>query len=84
MPTTNVSVTTSWTKIANAGESFLLSGSDPVEIEVATTSADAAPTVSGHLMDIRYNALMRDVIGAGYVWAKVIKYGSSVTLVVTK
>lgn len=86
MPTTNVSVTTSWTKIAEAGEAFLLSANVRSVIQVATTTADAAPVIEGHQLSVggSQDALTRDVIGAGYVWARTVGNWPGATLVLTK
>lgn len=86
MATTNPAITTTWSKIAEAGESFLVSGSFPDEIEIATTAADSAPTVRGHQIRIGVGqeAMMRDVLGPGYVWVKLIAPKTGATLVLTK
>ena len=86
MPTTNISVTASWTKIADAGESFLMTANFNDDIEVATTAADSAPTVRGHHLRIGVggDALVRDVIGEGYVWVKLFFNKPGASLVVSK
>jgi hypothetical protein len=82
MATSNIAITNAWTKIADSSNAELLvTWSEPVAVEVATTSADSAPTVRGHRLP-RDSALTRDVIGSGYVWAKCEL--SAVTLVVSK
>lgn len=86
MPTSNPAITTSWTKIAEASNTELLaSWQPPVQVEFATTSADAAPTVAGHRLDAG-SCITRALLGSGYVWARVAKghSPSSIKLVVTK
>lgn len=85
MPTTNVKVTSAWTKLASSGDSNLLvTWEDPTPLEVATTSADVAPAVKGHRLS-REDAVTRSVIGPGYVWARLLgKEPIELTMVVTK
>lgn len=86
MTTVNTAITTAWTKIADASDTELLvSWQDPVVVEVATTAADAAPTVFGHRLS-REDALTRGVLGSGFVWAKLIpgSIPAGITLVVSK
>ena len=86
MPTINTAISTTWTKVAEAGEGFLLSSNARIVIQVATTTADAAPTVEGHQLSVgdSQDALIRDVIGAGYVWVRTVGNWPGATLVVTK
>ena len=86
MPTTNPAVTTAWLKIAEAGEAFLVSCNFLEFVEVATTSVDSAPTVNGHQLRVGVGeqAIMRDVIGAGYVWVRLVAPKTGATLVLTK
>lgn len=85
MPTTNVTVGRTWVKLADASQAFLISANFDAVLEIATTSADSAPTVDGHKLRVGVgeNALTRDVIGAGYVWARITDYKSGL-VVVTK
>lgn len=71
MPTANVEITQSWTKLANSSDVTVLVTSRSIyTIEVATTAADSAPSVSGHLLHDG-DAITRDLIGAGFLWARV-------------
>lgn len=86
MPTTNVYAGFSWVKVAeNTEDKLLITWDDPATIEVATTTANSAPTVKGHKLS-RENAITRAVLGSGYVWVRAVK-GSvveSVCLIVDK
>jgi hypothetical protein len=86
MATSNINITNAWTKIADASNAELLvTWNAPVWIEVATTVADSAPVVSGHRLAPE-SAITRTIIGAGYVWAKVVASANSAAmdLVVSK
>ena len=86
MPTTNVTVTTAWTKIAASADTELLATyNSPVGVDLAVTAADAAPTVEGHRLT-KDDQISRGAVGAGYVWVKVRpgSVPSSIPMVVTK
>lgn len=86
MATTNIEVTSSWVKLADVTDTELLvTWSTPVTIEVATTSANTAPTVNGHRLS-NSDAITRGVIGSGYVWAKLVSgaFPPAAPVVVTK
>lgn len=86
MPTSNPVITPAWIKIADASNTELLASWQPaVQVEFATTSADAEPTVSGHRLD-QGSCITRSLMGSGYVWARVAKgqSPSSIKLAVTK
>lgn len=82
MPTANVTVTNTWTKVAEDTDSpaavQCLSGE---HCEVATVALDAAPTVEGH----RLTGLSVDraTIGAGFVYARIIGPGNSAVFAVS-
>lgn len=86
MPTINTPVTTAWTKIAASTDTELLATwSTPVGIDLAVTSADVAPTVTGHQLS-REDQITRAAVGTGFVWVK-LRAGSvpsTVNMVVTK
>lgn len=86
MPTINTPVTTAWTKIAAATDTELLATwSTPVQMDLAVTSADVAPTVEGHRLS-KDDQITRAAVGAGFVWVK-LRAGSvpsTVNMVVTK
>lgn len=86
MPTVNINAGPAWVKVADAGQDFLMSTNTDIVVEVATTTADAAPAVTGHRMNCGFNreALTRTAIGAGYVWAKLIFPEATAVLVVSK
>ena len=76
MATSNIAITKTWTKVANAADdpvliTFRISGT----LEVATTSTDVAPAVTGHLVKPG-DAVTRLVIGSGFVWARCSPGGS--------
>lgn len=88
MATTNVSLTTSWVKLANDSDDPVLISynSSSAYIQVATTAADAAPTgIEGHIIG-PLEGVIRDVIGTGFIWGRVTadSVDSTVTVVVTK
>ena len=70
MATKNVSVTQSWTKIAEASDAEVFVSWDvPIILEVATTVDNTAPTVNGHLFP-KQEQVNRSKVGSGYVWAR--------------
>ena len=70
MATKNVSVNQSWTKIAAASDAEIFVSWDvPIILEIATTAADTAPTVNGHLFP-KQEQVNRSKVGSGYVWAR--------------
>ena len=86
MPTSNIAVTTTWTKLADTtNDSVLVTWEPPVILEVATTATDTAPTVTGHRLN-NEQAITRTALGTGYIWAKTVpgSFASSVLTVVTK
>ena len=84
MPTTNITITTNWVKIADANNGELLATwTAPGTIEVATTTTDTAPTVNGHRLT-RESAITRAAVGAGFVWARSLSAGSTAALIVSK
>ena len=85
MTTSNISISNSWTKVADTSNSdLLITWDNPVTLEIATTATDVAPTVNGHKVTCD-SAITRGVLGTGYVWCKVLdKVPSQVTLIVSK
>lgn len=89
MPTTNPTITSAWTKIAdNTDPELLASWREAVTLEVATTLTNAAPSAGfgGHRLH-RGGVLTRRMVGAGYVWAKLAdsnSYPASIALAVSK
>jgi hypothetical protein len=70
MPTANVVITTAWSKVADTADANLLVTWAPSKfIEVASTTADVAPTVVGHRL-AGDSAVTRSVIGPGHVWVR--------------
>jgi hypothetical protein len=69
--TTNISVGSPWVKLAAATDtSVLISHGKRAEVQVAATTADAAPSgVLGHNID-QDDAITRDILGAGFIWAR--------------
>lgn len=86
MPTTNITLTTTWTKLADAGDTyFLIGAADSDQWECATTAADAPPTVDwGHRLGGMSQSVSRDLIGGGYVWGRAIGGYTAVRMAVTK
>ena len=86
MPTSNIAITSTWTKIAATTDADLLvTFNTPVTIDVATTAADAAPTVLGHRLT-QDSAITRGVLGTGHVWARLVAGSrpAEIVLVVSK
>lgn len=74
MATVNTTITKAWTKIAeNTADPFLASSVQSSAIEYATTAADEAPSESlvGHNLVGVDLAVIRSVIGPGFVWARI-------------
>jgi len=70
MATTNKAVSSTWTRVADLGDEFVLSALDLVE--VAVSAADAtAPTVSGVVLQPG-SGVTRDQAGVGAVWARAL------------
>lgn len=85
MPTSNIKVTSNWVKVAAATDAHLLATwESPCPIEVATTLADTAPTVQGHVV-LAGGAITRDILGDGYVWLRLKdEYPAEVLVVISK
>jgi len=77
MATTSVAVTTSWTKVADDTD-------DPVLIqcpvrahwEVAAVATEVTPDVSGHRLIGPNQAVTRDLIGAGFIYCRLLDVSS--------
>lgn len=86
MATYNITVTSAWTKVADTtNDSVLVTWDSPTVFEVATTTADTAPTVAGHRLN-NDQAITRSSLGPGHIWAKTAPGAitSNVKTVVTK
>jgi hypothetical protein len=72
--TTNPTVTTTWSKLVATGDDFLLTLPyvTHLDVQVATTTADSAPTgIIGNIISGEHQeGINRILIGPGYVWAK--------------
>ena len=74
MPTKNVVVNSSWTKVAEASEDgVFVSWEYPVALEVAVTATDTAPagTITGHIFN-REAQVTRATVGAGFMWVRTV------------
>lgn len=86
MPTTNVTITNTYTQIAaDTDTSLLVTFDSDAMVEFATTTTAAAPTVRGHRLS-KQDGISRAIIGPGYVWARTVPglRPGSAQLVVTK
>ena len=89
MPTSNINlnVASGWVKLANSADAdLLITWGTRAILEIATTSADTAPTVKGHQLT-QDSALTRYAIGPGFVWARSLSDscpGDVTTVVVSK
>ena len=82
MPTKNVVVNSSWTKVAEASEDgVFVSWEYPVALEVAVTATDAAPagTITGHIFN-REDQVTRATVGAGFMWIRTVSGSTSAEL----
>jgi hypothetical protein len=89
MATTNVTVTSTWTKLANTEDDHVfVTAAGPAVLEVATTAADAAPSgIVGHRLPVASigDAISRDLLGPGYVWCRIADHRvTSQVVVVSK
>ncbi len=87
MATTNTSVTTTWTKVADdSDDPVTVTWRNGAYLEVAMTAADSAPTVDrGHLLKSG-DVVTRNAVGDGYMWLRCDPAGSfsSALIEVTK
>lgn len=85
MTTSNISITTTWTQIATSSDSTMLVTWDtPVVVEFAKTITNVPPTVVGHKLQ-RDQALTRNVLGSGFVWARLVdEVPAQISMVVSK
>ena len=86
MLTTNVVVGRNWTQVAaDSDQELLVTWESPVELEVAVTSTNTAPSADGHRLS-RADAISRGVFPSGYVWVRLASNGpqSDLVLVVSK
>jgi len=83
MTTKNVSITPVWSQIADKTDGELLvTWKAAVSVEIALTELDAVPTKEGHIF-ARETPVTRTLLGAGYVWAKIIPGNSPKKVVLT-
>lgn len=74
MATVNTTITKAWTKIAeDTADPFLAQAIQSSAVEYATTAADEAPSAElvGHNLVGVDLAVIRAVIGPGFVWARI-------------
>jgi len=88
MTTTNVALTTAWTKLADTGDSPVLISQQGInEVEYATTVSGApSAALNGHLLKST-EAITRAVLGTGEIYARIVPRHSSPTsanIIVTK
>jgi len=87
MATSNLTITTEWSKIAeDSDDPVLIQAAYGFEYEVATVATDTAPVVIGHkILRGTYNAITRSMLGPGFIYARVTDDNiTSTTLVVSK
>lgn len=85
MATTNPALTTSYTKIVDAGDEFLLTlpltATTAVDVAVADTESAPADTVIGHRLSTdQHEALNRALTGPGYIYARAIDRACTVAV----
>jgi hypothetical protein len=82
MATQNTTLTGSWKKVANdSDEVVLIQSLTNFEYAVAAVTVDEPPTVYGHPIRSPLRGISRDMIGPGFLYAKVI-YGNEPELLV--
>ena len=84
MATSNVTVTTSWVKLADDTDTNVAVQcfEDGASYEIASVAAEAAPTITG--VKIHGRAIVtRDHFGAGFVYAKLVQGKASGTFIVS-
>lgn len=72
MATSNISVSKTWTQLASTDDDqVLITFNGTEQIEFVTTAANSAPSASlnGHVLN-RGEGVTRQVLGGGYVWAR--------------
>ena len=81
MGTLNVTVSSEWVKVRESDDRpFLIGTRYKANVEYAKTDADTAPTVAQGIALTSEQGITRDLIGAGYLWARSL--GPPVTLVI--
>ena len=86
MPTSNITVTSSWTQLAaDTNTDLLVTYNENSVIEVAATAINVVPTINGHRLS-KDAAMTRAVIGSGFVWARTVagSVPSQITAIVSK
>jgi hypothetical protein len=87
MATANISIGLSnWTKLISEFDSdFLITWDVAKSVEFVVTELDQTPTIRGHRFT-REQAITRETLGAGFVWAKLVSDGSlnNINLIVSK
>jgi len=85
MATSNVSLTTTWAKVAEDSDDPVLVQAVAGNIEIAATATDSAPAASlrGHRLSV-YESASRMVVGDGFYWARASDTFAAATLVVSK
>jgi hypothetical protein len=84
MATSNVTVTTSWVKLADGADTntTVQCNRDDATYEIASVATETAPTVIG--VRIRGRKIVnREQFGAGFVYAKLIDGSASTSFIVT-
>lgn len=86
MATTNVALTTAWAKVVTLGDAFFISlpFSTRNTMEIAAVATDTAPVVEGHkIRGDRHESITRDLIGPGYVYARLETPGTVIASIWT-
>jgi hypothetical protein len=84
MATQNATITSAWSKIADAADDpVLIQASGYIEYQIAAMETETAPTVRGHLITGRDQGIIRSVIGPGHLYARLTAGDESATLIVT-
>jgi hypothetical protein len=95
MSTQNATITGEWSKLAETtDDQILIQAARPeysatqghIQYEIASSDTDTTPTVAGHPIYSHQEAINRQVIGDGYLYARLVyssQDSASATLIVS-
>ena len=82
MATQNATITNTWSKIVDTGDSaFLIQSRGDTVYEVAAMATETAPTVQGHVVSGNTGAITRAALGEGHVYARAISATTALLVV---
>lgn len=83
MATTNIEVTSDWTKVADDTDTSVLiqPASDSVKWEVASVATETVPVVKGHPVKGHEQTVTRSLMGAGFLYVKATNVNTATFIV---